>query len=121
MVEAARRPPRQGELVKLDFDPTRGHEQRGYRPALVVSIKAFNRRTGLCWLVPVTSVQKGLPGHLSLPAGLEIKGYSLLPQMRSMDWRARHFRTAGVVPAQFLDEVNARLCAVLDTETTIVP
>ena len=59
--------PEQGDLVKLNFNPTQGHEQRGYRPALVVSTTLFNEKTGFCWVVPVTSHQKGLPSECELP------------------------------------------------------
>ena len=113
MVKTAGHPPRQGDLIKLDLDPTLGHEQRGYRPALVVSLTEFNRRTGLCWLVPVTTAERGLPNELRLPAGLGVKGALLLPQLRAIDWRARRFRVAGAVPRDFLEDVGERLGAVL--------
>ncbi|MDR2669425.1 MAG: type II toxin-antitoxin system PemK/MazF family toxin, partial [Desulfovibrio sp.] len=47
--------PRQGQLLKLDLDPTLGHEQKGFRPVLVVSATIFNRHTGFCWIIPVTT------------------------------------------------------------------
>ncbi len=108
--------PRQGQLLKLDLDPTIGHEQKGFRPVLVVSATLFNKHTGFCWIVPVTTPQKGLPNEIRLPEGLPIYGTLLLSQLRSIDWRARPFTVAGTVPAAFLEDVNARLTAVLDAE-----
>ena len=109
-------PPSQGELLKLDLDPTLGHEQRGYRPVLVVSAAAFNSRTGFCWIVPVTTSTKGLPNELRLPDGLTVNGTLLLSQLRAIDWRARPFRAVDSVSAGFLEDVNARLGAVLEMD-----
>ncbi len=108
--------PCQGQLLKLDLDPTLGHEQKGFRPVLVVSATLFNRHAGFCWVVPVTTPQKGLPNEIRLPEGLPIHGTLLLSQLRSIDWRARPFTVAGAVPPAFLEDVSARLAAVLDVE-----
>lgn len=105
--------PRQGEIIKIDLDPTIGHEQKGYRPALVVSSSLFNRRTGFCWVVPITTPQKGLPNEARLPEGLPIHGTLLLSQLRSIDWRARTFTLACPTPESFIDDINARLSSVL--------
>ena len=51
--------PRKGDLVTLTFDPQAGHEQRGRRPALVVSNDLFNRHTGLCFACPITNTSRG--------------------------------------------------------------
>lgn len=116
MVSAKTQPPGQGQILKLDLDPTPGHEQKGFRPVLVVSAALFNRHTGFCWVVPVTTPQKGLPNEIRLPEGLPISGTLLLSQLRSIDWRARPFTVAGMVPATFLEDINARLVSVLAPE-----
>ncbi len=116
MVRGGAAPPRQGQLLKLDLDPTLGHEQKGYRPVLVVSAALFNKHTGFCWVVPVTTPQKGLPNEIRLPDGLSVYGTLLLSQLRSVDWRARPFTVAGSVPDDFLEDINARLAAVLEPE-----
>ena len=109
-------PPKQGHVLKLDLDPTLGHEQKGYRPVLVVSATAFNKHTGFCWVVPITTPQKGLPNEIRLPDGLPVLGTLLLSQLRSIDWRARPFSVACSVPSAFLEDIGARLSAVLDIE-----
>jgi mRNA interferase MazF len=111
-----RQAPRQGQLLKLDLDPTLGHEQKGFRPVLVASATIFNRHTGFCWIIPVTTPQKGLPAEIRLPEGLPIYGTLLLSQLRAIDWRARPFTAAGSVPDAFLEDINARLCAVLEPD-----
>ena len=50
--------PRKGDFVALTFDPQSGHEQRGRRPALVVSNDLFNKHTGLCIACPVTNARR---------------------------------------------------------------
>lgn len=118
MVSAAKRmpTPQQGQVLKLDLDPTLGHEQKGYCPVLVVSATAFNRYTGFCWVVPITTPQKGLSNEIHLPEGLPAHGTLLLSQLRSIDWRARPFAVACSVPAAFLEDICARLAAVLQPE-----
>ena len=109
-------PPQQGQILKLDLDPTLGHEQKGYRPVLAVSASIFNKHTGFCWVVPVTTPQKGLPDEIRLPEGLPVHGTLLLSQLRSIDWRARPFSVACSVPQAFLEDIAARLSAVLEPE-----
>jgi mRNA interferase MazF len=109
--------PEQGQLLKLDLDPTLGHEQKGYRPVLVVSSTIFNRHTGFCWIIPITTPQKGLPNEIRLPVGLPIYGTLLLSQLRAIDWRARPFTVAGNLPDDFLEDINARLSAVLELDS----
>ncbi|MDR3074214.1 MAG: type II toxin-antitoxin system PemK/MazF family toxin [Deltaproteobacteria bacterium] len=108
--------PAQGQILKLDLDPTLGYEQKGYRPALVVSATLFNQHTGFCWVVPITTPQKGLPNEIRLPEGLPAHGTLLLSQLRAIDWRARHFSVLCSVPAAFLEDISARLSAVLAPE-----
>ena len=106
--------PEQGQVLKLDLDPTLGHEQKGYRPVLVVSATIFNQHTGFCWVVPVTTPQKGMPNEIRLPEGLSISGTLLLSQLRSIDWKARPFSVSCSVPQSFLEDINARLGSVLE-------
>ncbi|MDR1309245.1 MAG: type II toxin-antitoxin system PemK/MazF family toxin [Deltaproteobacteria bacterium] len=54
-------PPRQGQLLKMDLDPTQGHERNGYRPVLVVSATLSDSHAGFCWVVPIITPKKGLP------------------------------------------------------------
>jgi mRNA interferase MazF len=100
----------------VDLDPTIGHEQKGYRPVLTVSASLFNQHTGFCWVVPVTTPQKGLPNEIRLPEGLPVHGTLLLSQLRSIDWRARPFSVACPVPPVFLEDILARLSSVLEPE-----
>ncbi|MDL2260240.1 type II toxin-antitoxin system PemK/MazF family toxin [Deltaproteobacteria bacterium OttesenSCG-928-K17] len=116
MVKPGAACPKQGQILKLDLDPTLGHEQKGYRPVLVVSATIFNRHTGFCWVVPATTPKKGLPNEIRLPDGLAVHGTLLLSQLRSIDWRARAFSVSCSVPPEFLEDINARLTSVFEIE-----
>ncbi len=104
----------QGSIIWLDFSPTAGHEQKGHRPALVVSAKSFNTSMGgIVWVVPVTSKTKERPEEVALPDGLPVSGVLLLSQIRALDVKARGFKIAGQVSEDFMtDEVLGRLIAV---------
>jgi mRNA interferase MazF len=78
-----------GDIVWLNFDPQAGHEQAGHRPALVLSPKAYNGRTGLCLVAPITNQDKGYPFELALPEICQTTGVVLCDQVRSLDWKAR--------------------------------
>jgi mRNA interferase MazF len=82
--------PIHGDFISLDFDPQSGHEQRGRRPALVVSNDVFNDRVGLAMVCLVTNTGRGWPLHVSLPAGLPVTGVVMVEQIKSDDYAARH-------------------------------
>ena len=86
-----------------------GHEQAGSRPALVLSPKAYNARTGLAIVCLVTSHVKGYPFEVLLPSGSPIQGAVLSDQVRTVDWRARSARRACSVPDLVIDAVRQRL------------
>ncbi len=104
---------KEGDIVFLNFSPTKGHEQSGERPALVVSNELFNQHTGFILVIPITGKCKNLPMELSLPPGLTTKGVLLLSQPRTVDFTARHVRKLESVSPEFLEDVQARLRAVI--------
>ncbi|MGH7865043.1 MAG: endoribonuclease MazF [Candidatus Binataceae bacterium] len=105
--------PDRGDLIWLSFDPQAGHEQRGRRPALVLSPASYNQRSNLALLCPVTSQVKGYPFEVVLPRNLPIFGAILSDQLKSADWAARNAAFVARSPAAVLDEVTARLRALL--------
>lgn len=84
--------PDQNDIVKTSFSPQKGHEQAGWRPAIVLSPKIFNNRTGFAWVCPITSHKKGYPFEVNLPDNGQITGVILTDQLKSLDWRARTFQ-----------------------------
>lgn len=103
--------PKRGDLVKFNFNPQAGHEQAGWRPALVISPERYNA-FGLALVCPITNQVKGFPFEALLPAGVPITGVVLSDQLKSVDWRARNIQcVSSVLPtyADFLQDVLARI------------
>jgi len=106
--------PDTGDLIWTDFDPTRGREQAGRRPALVVSPAVFTENTGLAVVCPVTSRIRPFPTSVVLPAGFPISGEILTSHIRSIDTQSRPVRYAGAsVPPLIAQLVRAKLNAVI--------
>ena len=103
--------PRRGELITLTFDPQSGHEQRGRRPALVVSNDLFNKHTGLCIACPITSTRRDYPFHVAVPAGAGVTGFVMVEQVKSIDFQSRKARRLGKASAALLGEVLSILDA----------
>ncbi len=102
--------PDAGDLIWTDFNPTKGHEQSGRRPALVISAAIFNANTGLAVVCPITSRVRPFPTSVVLPAGLPIAGEVLVSHARSIDMAARGIRYAGAhVPPDTKRAVRSRL------------
>jgi len=95
----------QGDIILLDFDPQAGHEQKGKRPALVVSNHTFNRFTNLAIVCPITNTAKGFPLHVSLDEHTKTKGVIMCEQGKSLDLAARNAVFLEKIPADILAEV----------------
>lgn len=101
--------PDRGDIVWLTFTPRVGNEQAGRRPALVVSPRAYNHKTSLALLCPITSKVKGYPFEVALPARGRITGVILSDQIKSLDWQARGAEFAARAPEKVVGEVLAKL------------
>jgi mRNA interferase MazF len=78
-----------GDYVWLNFDPQSGHEQRGQRPAIVLSPREYNAKVGLGIFCPITSHEKGYPFEVKIDSD-KINGVILADQIKSLDWRKRN-------------------------------
>ena len=103
--------PQKGDFVALSLDPQSGHEQRGRRPALVISNDLFNRHTGLCIACPITSTRRDHPFHVAIPEDLEVTGFVMVEQVKSLDFRARNAKRIDRAPESVLQEVLSLLDA----------
>jgi len=80
--------PDRGDIVWINLNPQKGHEQSGKRPAIVLSPKEYNGKTNLFLVCPVTSRIKKYPFEVVINEE-KIKGAVLSDQIRNMDWKAR--------------------------------
>lgn len=105
--------PDAGDLVWLTFDPQAGREQAGRRPALALSPRSYNQKSGLAVVCPITNQVKGYPFEVPLPAGCAVGGAILADHLKSVDWRARRVAKIGHIPPATLDDVLAKLAPLL--------
>ena len=105
--------PDAGDLVWLTFDPQAGHEQRGRRPALILSPRAYNLKARLVIACPITSHVKGYPFEVPLPPGRKISGVVLADHVKNLDWRARRVVFEAKAPADVVIDVRERLRVLL--------
>lgn len=94
--------PRRGDIVTVDLNPTRGREQKGIRPALVISHDGFNAKTGTAIVCPITSRVRGGPFEIPV-AGNKTSGVILANQVRTVDLAAR-----GVKVCDWADDFSVR-------------
>jgi len=105
--------PQRGDIVWLNFNPQVGREQAGRRPAVVLSPGLYNGKVGLLLACPITSQVKGYPFEVAIPAGLKIRGVVLCDQVKSLDWRGGEAEFVGRLPANAMNEVLAKISALL--------
>lgn len=79
----------QGDIIYLDFDPQAGHEQRGRRPALVISNNTYNRFSKMLVVCPITNTDKNHPFHVKLDDRTKARGVILCDQARTLDVQGR--------------------------------
>ncbi len=104
--------PERGDVVWLSFDPQAGHEQAGHRPALVLSPKAYNGKTGLMLCCPLTTKIKGYPFEVLLSG--PTPSAALADQVKSLDWRVRKAKRKGVATPAEVGVVLAKARVLLD-------
>jgi mRNA interferase MazF len=105
--------PDRGDLVWVDLNPTKGHEQANLRPALILSPKKYNEKTQLCIVCPVTSALKNYPFEVFLK-GKKIEGVVLSDHVRNLDWKHRNVRFIEKVPQSVLKEVSNKLVVLIE-------
>jgi mRNA interferase MazF len=105
--------PDAGDLVWLDFTPHAGREQAGRRPAVVLSPRAYNEKTSLAIVCPITSQVKGYPFEVEVPASSRVTGVILADHLKSLDWRQRRAQRIGKIPQSSLKKVRELISALL--------
>jgi len=102
--------PKQGDIVAITFDPQSGHEQKGRRPALVVSKDLFNRSTGLAIVCPLTNTDRRFPFHVPVSENSGLTGFIMVEQIKSVDFRTRQAKRIESAS----DELLANVLSILD-------
>jgi len=97
---------KQGDIIKINFNPNKGHEQAGYRPALVVSNNIYNNQTKMAIVCPITNTTKGFPLHIELDNRVETTGAILCEHVRAMDIYERGYKYIEKLPEDLLGRVS---------------
>jgi mRNA interferase MazF len=109
---------RQGHIIWLDFDPQTGHEQKGRRPALVISNDVFNNFSNLVMVCPITNTVKNHPFHIKLDGRTKTTGVILCDQARTLDINARNHEFIETIPYDILVEVADIIAGFIEVEGT---
>ena len=81
--------PEKGDYILASFDPQSGHEQKGRRPALVISNFVFNKATGLAIVCPITNTNRNIPFHIAITEAVSITGFIMVERLKSIDKSSR--------------------------------
>jgi mRNA interferase MazF len=104
--------PERGDIVWINFDPQSGHEQKGKRPAIVLSPKEYNKKVGLGLFCPITSKIKKYPFEVEI-FNKKINGVALSDQIKSFDWKTREIEYIGKITPEKVEEILSKLSVLL--------
>lgn len=96
---------KQGDIIKVNFTPQAGHEQAGYRPALVISNGFFNQKTNLVIVCPITNTRRAFPLHIPLDDRTQTTGVILCEHIKALDINARSYQVLEPLPGDLLTKV----------------
>ena len=105
--------PEQGDIVALSFDPQSGHEQKGRRPAIIMSNKIFNQHLGLAFACPITNTKRDFPFHIAVESE-NITGYIMAEQMKSIDYNARYIKFVEKVHQKTINQILGIIDSIIE-------
>ena len=100
------------DIILVNLDPRKGHEQGGERPVVVIT-PDFMNRVGIVSVLPITSKVKGFPFEIAIPSMMKTKGVILGIHFRSLDLKERPWRYLETIPEKDYAQVREFLAAVL--------
>ena len=96
---------KQGTIIKLNFNPQAGHEQAGYRPAVVLSNNIFNEKTNLTIVCPITNTNNNFPLHIPLDNRTKTTGVILCEHIKALDLNNRKYQIVEILPNDILENI----------------
>jgi len=108
---------KQGDIISVNFSPTKGREQKGERPALVISNTQYNGKSGFVIACPITSTVKSLNIRVKLDERTKTQGDVLCEQVRIIDLKERPHRVIESLPSDKFQEVYAVVNALIIPES----
>jgi len=107
--------PKQGDIIKLSLNPTKGHEQAGYRPVLVVNNASFAKASNMIVICPITNTNRNNLLHVPLK-GLITTGFVMCDQIKAVDLKARDYKIIETIDDDTLWEVTDIVCGFVEIE-----
>ena len=107
---------KQGDIILVDFDPIKGREQSGYRPALVISRTKYNEKRDLAIICPITNNTKPLNFRVLLDDRTQTQGDVICEQVRTIDLLARKHKVVEPIPKDLLKRVLEAVAVIIDLE-----
>ena len=111
--------PQQRDIVFIDFNPSLGKEIQKRRPAVVVTNNEFNKRTGFCYVCPISSTKRKAPLYVDIVTEGDnafIDGQISVHQMRSVDYTKRKFQKVAVCDLSTFSAILERIEAFVSLE-----
>lgn len=116
--------PKRGDLVHLNFSPSKGHEMADRHYALVISADSYNRKSRMAVVCAITSRVRGWPFEVKMPPGLlpEKQGMSdtssviVADSVRQVDYREREIEFVAVAPRAIVEDVLDKLFALCEEQ-----
>ena len=105
--------PKRGDFIRLNFNPQAGHEQKGARPALVVSHSIFNKKMGFVFVCPISNTKRKNPFYVAIPKGKKVTGVIMADQLRSLDYKYRKAALISKCSEDLLQEVLMRINPII--------
>ena len=96
---------KQGTIIKINFNPQSGHEQAGYRPAVVISNNVFNQKTKLSIVCPITNTNNHFPLNIPLDNRTKTTGVILCEHIKALDLNSKTFQIVEKLPDDILQNV----------------
>lgn len=96
----------QGDIITINFDPQSGHEQKGRRPALVLSNDFLNNHSALALVCPITNTNKNHPFHIKFDERTQTTGVILCDQVKMLDVKARNAKFQEKCPEDIWNEAK---------------
>lgn len=96
---------KQGDIIRSNFNPQQGFEQRGIRPAIIVSNNFFNQLSSLAIVCPISNTSSTFPLNVNLDGRTKTKGSILCQHVKSLDLKSRRASFVEKLPADLLEEV----------------
>ncbi len=110
--------PDRNDIVWLDFEPTKGKEIGKYRPALILSSKAYNKQTGLVICCPISTSIRGGETEVAV-SNLDKPSVVASSLIQTLSWKNRKAKFIAVAEFGVMDQVLVRIIPLIGIDEVI--